>query len=151
MTVHRLPTPWVATAVLLVGLGTDPGAEDRVSVSDDPVTRLESALPGSPQDEPGSDTSNAPGLPPGDAGSTRLGALALVGTLAARRGRMNRIESLPTRGPPGDPGPPVGFFPLVPSRIDTIPLDLPHSRSTGRGPLTLGPEARSASNAVHAS
>lgn len=135
----RLAGLWIATAVLLGGLESDLGAEDSAPVSDDPVTRLASALPGSTQDESVGDTPDAPGLPPGEAGPTRLGALALVGVLAARRGTVNRLESSPTRGPPGDPGPPVASFPIVPSGIDTIPLDPPLRWSTGRGPPTLRP------------
>jgi hypothetical protein len=100
MTVLRLVTPWLATAALFVGLGSDLGAEDRASVSDDPVTRIESAPPGS-QDEVG-DAPGAPGLPQGHAGATGLGALAAVVALADRRGHLGRLESSPTRGPPGE-------------------------------------------------
>ena len=133
MTNLRLVTPWVAAAALLVGIGSDPGAEDRVLVSDDPVTRIESALLVSPQDKMG-DAAEAPGLPQGgDAGPIRLGALAAVVGLAVRRGSVNRLESSSSRGPPGDPGPPIASFPPVPSRIDNIPLDPPHRWSTGRG------------------
>ena len=139
MTVHWLAPPWIATLVLLAGLGSDLGAEDRAPVSDDPVTRIEGALPGSLQDEPVGDTPDASGLPQGDAGPTRLGALALVGVLAARRGPVNRLGSSPTRGPPGEPGPSAVSFPIVPSpsRIDKTPLDPPHRWSTGRGPPRL--------------
>ena len=142
----RSTTPWIATAVLLVGLGSDLGAspwidprptEDRAPVSDDPMGRLEGALPGLPYDEPVSDTQDSPGLPQADAGPTRLGALDLVGILAARRGPVTLLESSPTRGPPGRLGPSVASLPTVPSRIDTFPLDLPYCWSTGRGPPPL--------------
>jgi hypothetical protein len=131
MTMLRLVTPWVAAAALLVGLGSDPGAEDRVPVSDDSVTRIESALPVSPQDKVG-DAPEATGLAQGGAGPIRLGALAAVAALAVRRGLVNRLESSSSRGPPGDPGSAHRFLP-APSRSHNIPLDPPYRWSTGRG------------------
>jgi hypothetical protein len=143
----RLPTPWIATAVLLVGLGSDPGASpeqdprgpgDRVPVADDPVSRLENAIVFSstvePVGEPVGDTADAPGLPPAARGPVRLLGLVLVCALAPRRRAVTRIESSPTRGPPGRRPPSIASFPLVPSRIDNIPLDPPDRWSTGRGP-----------------
>ena len=106
-------------------------------MSDDPVTRLESELPGSPQDDPVGATPDVPVLPQSDDGPIRLGALAFIGVLAPRRGPMDRFDSSPSRGPPGHPGPPAISFPLALSRIDNTPLDPPHRWSTGRGPPTL--------------
>jgi hypothetical protein len=102
MAILRLVTPWVAAAALLVGLGSDAGAEDRVPVSDDPATRIESALPVSPPDKVG-DAPEAPGLPSGDAEPIRPGALAAVVALVVRRTSVSRLESSSPRGPPGEP------------------------------------------------
>ena len=137
MMVSRFAAPWIATAALLVGFGSVLAAEERAPVSDDPVTRLESELPGSPQDDPVGATPDVPVLPQSDDGPIRLGALAFIGVLAARRGPMNRFDSSPSRGPPGHPGPPAISFPLALSRIDNTPLDPPHRWNTGRGPPTL--------------
>lgn len=144
MTVLGLVTPWLPTAVLLVGLGSVLGAGGRGPVADQPVTRIERALPGSPPDESMGAAPDAPGLPQGDAGPTRLGAVALVGVLAARHGPVTRPESSRTRAPPDEPGPAAASFPIVPSRIDKTPLDPPHRWSTGRGPPTLRPSPASA-------
>jgi hypothetical protein len=106
-------------------------------MSDDPVARLESALPDLPRDEPLGSMPDSPGLPPADAGPTRLGALDVVGVPGARRGPATLFESSPSRGPPGDLGLSVAPFPTVPSPIDKIPLDPPYRWSTGRGPPML--------------
>jgi hypothetical protein len=133
MTNLRLVTPWVAAAALLIGIGSDPGAEDRVSVSDDPVTRIASALLVSPQDKMG-DAPEAPGLPQSDAGPVGLGALAAVVGLAVRRGSVNRLEASSSRGPPGRSAiHPSLFTRPVPSRSHNIPLDPSYRWSTGRG------------------
>jgi hypothetical protein len=142
----RPATPWIATAVLLVGLGSDPGAspvkdpraaDDRVPMAEDPVARLASALPDLAHDEPLGSMPDSPGLPPADAGPTRLGALDVVGVPGARRWPVTPLESSPSRGPPGDLGLSVASFPIVPPRVDKIPLDPPYRWSTGRGPPTL--------------
>ena len=103
MTAPRLVTLWLATAALLVGLGSDLDTEDRGPVSDDPTTRLERALVGPTQDEPVGDAPAGPLLPQGDAGATRLGVVSLLGIAAAYHERVSRPESSPTRGPPGEP------------------------------------------------
>ena len=142
----RPATPWIATAVLLVGLGSDSGAssvrdprstDDRVPMAEDPVARLASALPDLAHDEPLGSMPDSPGLPPADAGPTRLGALDMVGVPGTRRGPVTPLESSPSRGPPGDLGLSVASFSTVPSRIDKIPLDPLYRWSTGRGPPTL--------------
>ena len=102
MTAPGFVTLWLATAALLVGLGSDLGAEDRGPVSDDPTTRLENALLGTTQDEPVGDAPAGPMLPQGDAGPTRLGALTLLGTAAAHPGSVSQAESSSPRGPPGE-------------------------------------------------
>jgi hypothetical protein len=139
----RLPTPWIATAVLLVGLGSDPGASpeqdprgtgDRVPVADDPVSRLANAVVFSSTVEPVGDIADAPGLPQAARGPVRLLGLVLICAGAPRRRAVTRIESSPTRGPPGRLPPSIASFPLVPSRIYDIPLDPPDRWSTGRGP-----------------
>ena len=139
----RLPTPWIATAVLLVGLGSDPGASpeqdprgtgDRVPVADDPVSRLANAVVFSSTVEPVGDTADAPGVPQAARGPVRLLGLVLICALAPRRRNVTRFESSPTRGPPGRRPPSIASFPLVPSCIDNIPLDPPDRWSTGRGP-----------------
>ena len=106
-------------------------------MAEDPVPRLESALPDLPHDEPLGSMPDSPGLPPADAGPTRLGALDVVGVPGARRGPVTPLESSPSRGPPGDLGLSVASFPIVPPRVDKIPLDPPYRWSTGRGPPTL--------------
>jgi len=142
----RPAASWIATAVLLIGLGSDLGAspgsnprstEDRVPASDDPVARLASAIPGPPHDEPVDDRQDTPGLPPGGAGPTRLGVLALAGFLAGRRGLVTSHESSSPRGPPRGWGPCIASRPTVPSRIDRIPIDLPYRVGSGRGPPTF--------------
>jgi len=136
----RLPTPWIATAVLLVGIESDPGASPeqdprgtgaRVPVADDPVSRLENALLSSSTAEPVCDAAGAAGLPQEARGPIRLSGLALIGALVPRRRVATRLESSPTRGPPGRLLPSIASFPLVPSRIDNIPLDPPDRWSTG--------------------
>jgi len=95
-------------------------------VADDPVSRLENALLSSSTVEPVCDTSDAGGLPQEAPGPIRLPGLALIGAaLVPRRRVATRLESSPTRGPPGHPLPSTSSFPLVPSRIDNIPLDPP--------------------------
>ena len=106
-------------------------------MADDPVARLESALPDLPHDEPLGSMPDSPGLPPADAGPTRLGALDVVGVPGARRGPVTPLESSPSRGPPGDLGLSVASFPTVPPRVDKIPLDPSYRWSTGRDPPTL--------------
>jgi hypothetical protein len=145
-----LAAPWVATAVLLVGLGSDPGggpewdsrgAGDRAPVADDPVSRLERTLVASASAEPVWDTPDAPSLSQADRGPAPLGGLLLIGAVARRRRAATRLASSSPRGPPGRPGPPIASFPLVPSRIDNIPLDLPYRWSSGRGPPASCPRS----------
>jgi len=101
----------LATAVLLLGLGSDLGAEDRALVSDDPTTRLERALPGSTQDEAVGDGPAGSVRPADHAGPTRLGALPLLGFAANHHGSVSRPESSPPRGPPGE----RAILPVVPA------------------------------------
>jgi len=106
-------------------------------MADDPVARLESALPDLPHDEPLGSMPDSPGLPPTHAGPTRLGPLDMVGVPGARRGPATPLESSPSRGPPGNLGLSVASFPTVPPRVDKIPLDPSYRWSTGRDPPTL--------------
>jgi hypothetical protein len=72
MTILRLVTPWLVAAAVLVGLGSDPGAEDRAPVSDDPVTRIESGLPISPEDKMGDEPGSAHRFLPGPSRSHNI-------------------------------------------------------------------------------
>lgn len=92
----------LATAALLVGLGSDLAGEDRPPVSADPTTRLERALLGPTQDEPKGDAPAGSGRPQDDAGPTRLVAVMSLGIAATHHGSLSQPESSPTRGPPGE-------------------------------------------------
>ena len=84
MMVLGVVTYSLATAALLVGLGSDLAGEDRAPVSDDPTTRLERALLGPTQDEPTGDAPAGSGRPQDDAGPTRLVAVMSLGIAATQ-------------------------------------------------------------------